>query len=64
MLAPCLELDKVWMSRYNKHLWVSEVISPLPCLMATSMRLCLREDLVGRCLEPRDLVTRDWGTVV
>ena len=51
-------------SSFNIHRQISQVILPLPCLMATSIRLCLREDLVGRCLEPRDLVTRDWGTVV
>ena len=38
--------------------------APVPCRRRTSMRLCLSEDLVGACLEPRALDTSDCGTVV
>ena len=49
--------------RYYQQLPIS-CAAPVPCRRRTSMRLCLSEDLVGACLEPRALETRDWGTVV
>ena len=53
-------------NRENSIVWSGQTVScaPVPCRRRTSMRLCLSEDLVGACLEPRALVTRLCGTVV